>query len=158
MLLIRIFYERNKGKYSEKSLTERELRTTIEGIDFLGYADRIDFHEDGIEIIDYKTGKWLPSPLNRNWQLGYYAIAATSLGKVKKVTLEMLRHEKPIEFEIDERGNAFEINSGRMSFNINIIKNELIATAKRVLEAYDKGFKPCPIEKNCEFCNEWVYG
>jgi len=25
-------------------------------VDFLGYADRIDFSPNGVEIVDYKTG------------------------------------------------------------------------------------------------------
>ena len=25
-------------------------------------------------------------------------------------------------------------------------------------EAYEKGFEACSVEKNCEFCNEWIHG
>lgn len=156
--LIRVFFERNKNKYNEHSKTEQMLKVDLEGIGFIGFADRIDFREGGVEIIDYKTGKQTIAPLHRRWQMGYYALAAASLfGKVKKITLDMLKQEKPLEFEIDERGNALSLYSD-MSFNIHEVKEELISTAKQVLNAYDKGFKPCQIEKNCEFCNEYVYG
>ncbi len=158
-LLIKVFYERNKGKYNEKSETEKALYCEIAGMRFAGYADRIDFNDDGITIVDYKTGKSTISPKHRNWQLGYYAIAARQFGKVKRVILDMLKQEKPIEFEFDEKGNAFAVNSDRMQgFNIYEVEEELIKAAHAIQDAYKQGFKPCSIESNCDFCNEYVYG
>ena len=155
--LIKVFYERNKSKFNLNSKTEQRLNVKFDGIKFLGFADRIDFSSEGLEIIDYKTGNSNISPKNRNWQLGFYALAAQKLGKVKKITLDMLKHEKPLEFELDEKGNASAVHSSRMEFNINEIKEELVAEAKKILQAIKDGFKPCPIEKNCDFCNEYFY-
>src|SRR3989338_742356 len=154
--MLKIFYERNKSKYNEKSKTEQELRANISGLHFIGFADRIDFSDKGLEIIDYKTGRSQITPRHREWQLGYYALAASSLGKVHKITLDMLKQEKPIEFEIDDKGNAVSVNSD-LWFNINKVEEELVDTAKQIVNAYKAGFKPCPIEKNCEFCGEYVY-
>lgn len=157
--MIKVFYERNKNKFDARSRTEQKLRTEIDGIKFIGFADRIDFDENGdVEIIDYKTGRSYIEPKKRNWQLGYYAIAAEKLGlgKVKKITLDVLRQEKPLEFEVDDNGIAKSTN-GRMQFDIREIKEELIDAAKNVIRAHYEGFKPCPVEKNCEFCNEYVY-
>jgi len=158
--LIRIFYERNKNKYSERSKTEQALNARLGDLNFIGYADRIDFNENGeIEIIDYKTNKSQITGKARNWQLGYYALAAGQLGKVKKITLDMLRLDKPLEFELDDKGNAVCVSSDRMQgFNIYEVESELIQMAHKIQQAYSGGFKPCPIEKNCEFCNEYVYG
>ncbi len=158
--LIKVFYERNKGRYDEKSKTEQYLSLSIGGMGFMGFADRIDFSEDGVEIVDYKTGKAFISPKDRNWQLGFYALAAKEkYGKVKRVILDMLKQEKPLEFELDEKGNALPVNSDRMnSFNIYEVEQELIKTAHEIQEAYKRGFRPCSIEKNCDFCNEYVYG
>jgi len=157
--LVRVFFERNKGKYGKESKTEQVLKIRINGLNFMGFADRIDFLTGGIEIIDYKTGRGNISPRARDWQLGYYALAASSLGKVKRITLDMLRHEKPLEFELDEKGDARAINSSRMEgFNIYAVEQELVSTAHEILLAYEKGFKPCPVEKHCKFCSEWVYG
>src|SRR3989344_2174102 len=159
LILIRVFFERNKKKYNRYSKTEQKLNMEIEGVKFTGFADRIDFNSEGLEIIDYKTGKSSIAPLARNWQLGYYALAASSLGKVKRITLDMLRHESPLEFEIDEKGNALPINSSRMNgFNIYDVEQELIKTAHEILNAYEKGFKACSAGDNCEFCNEYVWG
>ena len=157
--LIKVFYERNKNKYSPSSKTEQILEIEIEGLKFKGFADRIDKLSDGsLEIIDYKTGASNIQPKHRNWQLGFYALAASKLGKVKKMTLEMLKQEKPLEFTLDENGNAKAEYSNRMEFNINEIKKELTETARQILQAQTSGFQPCSLEKNCDFCNEFVYG
>ena len=158
--LIKVFFERNKGKYSVKSKTEQYLPLKIADISFMGFADRIDFTDQGVEIIDYKTGKSAIAPKDRNWQLGFYALAAQNkYGQVKRVVLDMLKQDRPLEFEIDGKGNAVCISSSRMDgFNIYEIQEELISTAKAIQDAYKSGFKPCSIDKNCEFCNEYVYG
>ncbi len=156
--LIKVFFERHKAKFSEKSKTEQHLPLEINGIKFTGFADRIDFNSDGIEIIDYKTGKSAIPPKERNWQLGYYALAAAKFGKVKRINLETLREDYPLEFQLDDKGNAYPINSTKLSgFNIYEVEQDLISTAKKIMQAYKSGFKPCPIDKNCDFCNEYVY-
>lgn len=157
--LIKVFFERNKGNYNEKSRTEQFLPLNLSGLDFIGFADRIDFTESGVEIVDYKTGKSAIPPKSRNWQLGFYALAAKEkYGKVRKVILDMLKQDRPLEFTIDEHGNASCTSSKFIDgFNLNDVKNELIDTAKQIQEAYKIGFKPCSIEKNCDFCNEYVY-
>lgn len=155
--MIKVFFERNKDKYDKNSMTEQELTATLGKFNFLGFADRIDFREEGIEIIDYKTGKNPIAPKHRNWQLGFYALAAKKLGKVKTITLDMLQQEKPLEFHLDESGNASGAFSS-VEFNIYDIEKELIDTAEKITNAYESGFTACPPEKNCEFCNEYVYG
>ncbi len=157
--LIRIFYQRNKHKYTRDSLIEIKLKYEIEGITFEGYADRIDIHPDGLEIIDYKTGKGFITAQHRNWQLGIYALAAPRLGKgpVRKMTLDMLRHEKPHEFELLPDGTARDVNAPRTSFNLNAVKDELLVTARKIQECYTKGFAPCDVEDNCEFCNQFIW-
>ncbi len=156
--MIHVFFERNKGRYNADSRTEVQLNTLIRGFRFTGFADRIDFSGKGAEIIDYKTGKSPVPPKHREWQLGYYALAAKKrYGNVSKVSLDMLRMEKPLEFEIDRKGEASATN-GEMHFNIYSVEDELVETAKKIMEAKKSGFKPCPIEKNCAFCNEYVYG
>jgi DNA helicase II / ATP-dependent DNA helicase PcrA len=157
--LVKVFYERHRGRYNGESRTEQILATELGGINFRGFADRVDFDSDGISIVDYKTGRSNVPPRSRDWQMGYYALAASSLGKVKRITLEMLRHEKPLEFVLDDKGNARAVNSSRMGgFNIYEVEGELVRAAHSVLEAYKKGFNACSVEKNCEFCNEYVYG
>lgn len=157
--IIKVFYERNKHKYDQRSLIEIKLRAEIEDVVFEGYADRIDVRPEGLEIIDYKTGKTFITAQHRNWQLGIYALAAASLGlgPVKRITLDMLRHEKPFEFELGSDGVARDINASRTSFDLEAIKKELLETARHIQTCYETGFKACDIESNCEFCNEIVW-
>lgn len=157
ILLLKVFFERNKHKYTASSRSEQHLQTTIDGIKFQGIADRIDFHPDGAEIIDYKTGFAQVPQQERNWQLGLYALAASEKYLVKRVTLDMLRQDRPLEFDLYEDGLAIERNTGRMSFSLQSVKQELVETAKLVLECYKKGFPACAIEKNCAFCDEHVW-
>jgi DNA helicase II / ATP-dependent DNA helicase PcrA len=157
--MVRVFYQRNKDKYNRHSRIEQYISTEVEGVRLLGFADRIDIHEDGsIEIIDYKTSRSPVSPKHRSWQLGLYALAAQKYGKVRALTLDMLRLEKPLTFVVDDEGNATSPLSSRMEgFNIFDVKEELLSCARRLTQAYKNGFKACAVDKHCEFCNEYVY-
>ena len=159
LTILRVFFQRNKHKYDQHSLTEQKLHVNIDGLEFEGYADRIDIHPEGLEIIDYKTGKSFITAQHRNWQLGLYALAAPNLnlGPVRRLTLDMLRHEKPLEFDLGDDNIAREINSPKTFFNLHTVKQELMQTAQQILACYDTNFKPCHIEKNCGFCNEFVW-
>ncbi|MEK6898546.1 MAG: ATP-dependent DNA helicase [Nanoarchaeota archaeon] len=150
--LLKIFFERNKNKYNKESKNEQSLFLSLDGLRFIGYADRIDFHLDWIEIIDYKTGAHVPYGRERDWQLGFYALAAQRLGNVKRVTLDVFKNEKPLEYEIDNMGIARDSRSNRMAFSLHEVRKEIIEAAKEILECYKKGFAFCKAEKNCEFC------
>ncbi len=159
--LIRVFFERNKGKYGGSTKTEQYLLLTLGEVQFMGFADRIDFFPDGsISIVDYKTGKTPISKKDRDWQLGFYALAALErYGRVRKVVLDMLKQERPLEFEFDEQGNAKCISSKWIDgFNLDDVRKQLIDASQAIMRAYNEGFKACSLEKNCEFCNEYVYG
>ncbi len=155
--LIRVFFYRNKNKYNSKSLTEQRLFANIGGLKFVGIADRIDFHDEGLEIVDYKTGASDVLPRYRNWQLGFYAFAAQKFGRPRRLTLDMLKKEKPVEFVIDDNGNAREVHSQRTFFNLEEVKQEMLAVAKEILNCHSSGFKACPPEKNCDFCSEFFW-
>ena len=155
--LVKIFYERNKSKYTDKSLTEQKLFATISDLEFMGIADRIDFLQDGLEIIDYKTGKTIPTGKDRNIQLGYYALAAKKLGKVKKLTLDVFQNPQPLEFAVKDNGDVISLASNHIAFNIHEVEAQLTEIGNKIKDAYKNGFKPCPVEKGCEFCNEYVY-
>ena len=151
--MIKVFLERNKKMYNENSQVEVHLKERIDNLIFTGYADRIDTDDQGnLTIIDYKTGKWDVKPKYRNWQLGIYALASKNRGRPKRLILDMLQKEHPLIFEIDNKGIAKEIHSPRTYFDLNEVKNEIVETANRIIKARSSGFKFCPIEKNCDFC------
>lgn len=59
---------------------ERPLRLEVDGIEWFGFADRIERRPEGLAIVDYKTGKRIPSKKDaaRSLQLGFYLMAAMS--------------------------------------------------------------------------------
>ena len=156
--MIRTFIERNKNKYDENSRVEEWLSVNIEGIKFIGKADRIDINDEGeVTIVDYKTGKSEIKPKYRNWQLGLYALASKRFGTPKTLILEMLQKDHPLEFEIDSKGVAKEVHSAKTQFSLIEVRQELLQTARAILTARETSFKSCPSEKSCEFCQEWIY-
>jgi DNA helicase-2/ATP-dependent DNA helicase PcrA len=123
-------------KYVETS-TPIALETpfvfSLNGLKIGGRVDRIDKKSDGkIAIIDYKTGKNVPSQkdVDKDLQLTIYALAATEvkdqiLGrKADNITLEL--HY----LDADEI-----ISTTRTQEQLNLAKEELLAKAKEIQES-----------------------
>ena len=158
--LISIFWERNKEKIKPNSKTELGLTLEIERFKFYGLADRIDHLEDEtIEIIDYKTNKDPISPKKRALQLGFYALALQAKGyKVSKLTLDMLKLDKPIEMEV--KGDEVVALTGcnkTANFKLSELKEEIINFAKSIKEDYEHSFECTDDESNCKFCGYKFY-
>jgi hypothetical protein len=74
----------------------------------------LDPSTQGVEIIDYKTGKYEVSPEDRSRQLLLYAKGfehTRSEYQVKRLTFDMLEREKPLSFELDGNGEYKVIES-----------------------------------------------
>ena len=153
-----MFWARNKEKYDKQSLTELGLPLEIEGYRFYGIADRVDELGDGtVELIDYKTNSHDIPPKKRAWQLGFYALALQSAGyKVSKMTLDMLRLEKPYELTLDADGNA-EAKGRAKGFNLEEVKQELIETCKKIEHDFEHEFQEAKDEGACRFCGYKFY-
>ena len=157
--LISIFWERNRNKINNKSVTEIALPLEIEGFRFFGLADRIDEFEDGtLEIIDYKTNKSAIDAKKRAYQLGYYALACREglCKEPKKLTLEMLKLEKPVEFTVegDEVKGAEARTKG---FKISEIRQEFIDTANSIAKDFESEFEIAKDDNACRFCGVKFY-
>jgi len=155
--LIDVFWARHNGRYNEKTLVEQGLDIELDGFKFYGIADRIDFIKDkDVEIIDYKTNKDSIEPKKRAWQLGFYAIAVKKKYgyNVKKLTLEMLRLEKPLEAEVI----GDEVTAGRSKgFKITEVQKELVETAKAIVHDYETEFLPVKDDSSCRNCGYKFY-
>ncbi len=57
---------------------ERELKLELDGLEWIGFADRIERREGGLAVVDYKTGRNMPSKAEAasSLQLGFYLLAA----------------------------------------------------------------------------------
>jgi DNA helicase II / ATP-dependent DNA helicase PcrA len=155
--LLRIFWARNEGIYGSDSLVEQKLFMEVDGLRFFGLADRIDVSKEGVTIVDYKTNKNSLGSHERSWQLGYYALAAIEKGwKPKKLVLEMLRLDKPLEMEVD--GDEVKGPDGRTKgFKLSEVKQELIDCAKAIIHDYEHEFMWVEDDKPCKWCGYKFY-
>lgn len=155
--MIHVFWERNKNSYNKESKVEINLKAEIEQLNFRGKADRFDFTGGkDISITDYKTNKASLSPRERAWQLGFYAIAAKQSGyNPVKLVLDMLRLEKPVEMNIDEKGNVS--SNGIQGFSMSEVEKELAECAKKIVRDYEGEFIPAGDENKCSRCGYNFY-
>ncbi|MFA5382499.1 MAG: ATP-dependent DNA helicase [Candidatus Micrarchaeia archaeon] len=158
--LVTIFWERNKNKYNENSKVEVPLSFELEGFRFYGKADRIDFldlDKKEVEIIDYKTGEREIPLIERSMQLGFYAIALIEMGyKPKKITLELLKCDKPITGIVKENGDV-EFEGRITNFNINDIKTKLLKYVNDIITDYEHTFTPVIEDYPCRNCGYKFY-
>ena len=107
------YYDReisSAGKMRRPLATEGRVQAMLltNGIEFklIGRYDRIDFLDDGIELIDYKSAKspTLPSAEAIDLQLGLYYLALEQRYRrsLKKMTLLYLRTGDRISYEANE--------------------------------------------------------
>ncbi len=156
--LIGVFWKRNRGRYNEKSECEMELIVSIGGYNFFGLADRVDYFDDeSANIIDYKTNKDAISPKKRMIQLGFYAIALGKMGKkVSRLTLEMLKLDKPVIMNVDLEGNVVG-DRKPSNFSLDEVKAELIKTCGDIERDYGEGFDVAEKKSVCRFCKFKFY-
>jgi len=87
--LLKKYYERHKDDKTKPLEIEKAFNITLGGVRFYGRIDRIDPDNDGVEIIDYKTGTTkTQKDVDKDNQVAYYAIGAReALGmEAKKLT------------------------------------------------------------------------
>jgi putative RecB family exonuclease len=114
----------------------------IENLEFLvvGRYDRLDFLEDGLELIDYKSGREAKLPDNReiDIQIGLYylALEQTYRQSLKYLSLLFLRTGEKIRYE------ATADHKKRVEKMINDLAVRL---------RYDQGWEPSPGEQ-CDRC------
>lgn len=100
------FYHRECERFASGirvAYNEKKSEAVIEGIRLVGRIDRIDRSVEGLEILDYKTGKY-PSTNSDvresdvDYQLSIYALLAAELGQVSQCGFYDL-NTGAIEFE-----------------------------------------------------------
>ncbi len=126
-------------KINNKPALEQKFSLKINGHDIKGKIDRVDKFEDGIEVIDYKTGSFKDKlTFDEKSQLLIYQIALQeSLGvKIKKLTYYYLNEGKKTSFEAKES-------------EIEKVKFKVI---KSINDIKKNDFKAAP-GWNCKFCD-----
>ncbi|XOB40902.1 MAG: ATP-dependent helicase [Candidatus Nealsonbacteria bacterium] len=126
-------------RINENPALEVSFRFKVSGNTLIGKIDRIDETKDGIEIIDYKTGKYKEKlSLENKQQLLIYQIAAEqSLGlKPVKLSYYYLQEGKKTSFLGSEQDKERQ-------------KQEIIAMAEKIKSS---SFDANP-GWNCKFCD-----
>ena len=84
------FFEREIERFREVRVhsCEKKLESEIRGVKLAGVIDRIDSTVDGLEVLDYKSGKYATYTLKtlenaKDFQLEFYYLLAGTLGEVK---------------------------------------------------------------------------
>lgn len=134
------FYEKHRGNWPETKYVERGFTLKIGPYTLSGKVDRVDVKGDGVEIIDYKTGR-VPSSdadLEKD-QLLIYQMAAEVIWKEKPVALTFyyLNENKPMSFI----GSPEDIE-------------EMQLKIRRTIDNIRRGsFPPDPDPNKCKFCD-----
>ncbi|HEX5670242.1 MAG TPA: PD-(D/E)XK nuclease family protein [Sulfuricurvum sp.] len=100
------FYEFESKRFASGirvGYREKEADTVVSGIRMTGRIDRIDRTVEGLEVLDYKTGKYASTSTDVrdndvDYQLSIYALLAAQLGTVARCGVYDLNTGK-IEFE-----------------------------------------------------------
>jgi DNA helicase-2/ATP-dependent DNA helicase PcrA len=140
--IIKSFVEREKILFSKSKTVslEKEFWLTIEGKRIMGYIDRIEQVEGGIQILDYKTSNSMEmkSKLKENIQLYVYALALSKDGVTpNSMGLWYLIHDQIDTVDFDET-IAEKIKSYLLEIISQIEKSDF--TAK-------------PTNFNCTYCD-----
>jgi DNA helicase II / ATP-dependent DNA helicase PcrA len=172
--LLKVFYERFMEKKSIGNIssfkTEYSLSFSLEGYNFYGKVDRIDYlkgkDEGFVDIIDYKTNKSPISPEKRKIQLGFYALGLISQGfKINKLILDLLKLESPVEMVVSRENQNDVIASvgcnKTSNFSLEGLKREILDVSSAIEKDYGSEFstltKEDKINGKCNFCGYKFY-
>jgi len=110
------------GDLSKPLLLEQPFSLRVDGLRLTGRIDRVDRHPDGAyEVIDYKTGSAKrAADLQRDLQLGVYALAAREVFRFDPLTLsyyyletsERITVDKPQERLEEDRQTIVKVAEG----------------------------------------------
>ena len=151
---LRNFYKKNIENNSEFLLnvldSELEVEFSMDGIDFRGIIDRLDFdnQESQYTINDYKTSKRILSPkkAQRDLQLGLYLIAVHQKFDI----------DNPVILKWHFLRYGVDVVVAPKEDDIRFIKKKLVQKAKNILEFSNERENFYPNENIlCNWCHYW---
>lgn len=149
---LRNFYKRNVGNFQPPLFLEKGFTVGVGPYKLFGYIDRVDKFEDGIEIIDYKTGKLgktseqLEKEMRRDKQLGIYALAMRRVFNLnpRKLSLYFLDRDEKISIDADP-DHLESVDQDVIEIAQKMQTSDFKATPNRFLCAH------CDFRTICEF-------
>lgn len=90
--VIRSLYERWPKDSAPPVELEKEVELVVEGVTWYGVVDRLEQSDEGLRIVDYKTGKTHPNLEEAavSVQLGFYSLAIEAMSPGQKVVVAEL--------------------------------------------------------------------
>lgn len=144
--------------YFEKTYNPRVLPIALEqsfsikigGARINGKIDRIDPAEDGIEIIDYKTGKAsTQKEIDKDLQLSLYALTATEGVLTQMGVLKQTPRPENVTVSFYFFDTQEKISTVKKAGDLNKVREDLV---EKVEEIRVSGFSPAP-GMHCDFCS-----
>jgi DNA helicase-2/ATP-dependent DNA helicase PcrA len=100
-VLLKKFYDEFVSKDQNPIWLEEKFRVHLEDFWFRGVVDRLDRKDDGLILIDYKTGKIPSRDVGKDLQLALYSMAIEGIKKEPVKEGYLLYLEGPTEFKVD---------------------------------------------------------
>ena len=147
------FYDKNlkeKADFFKDTLAcELDVNFNLDGVEFRGIIDRLDFNEDLNEYIihDYKTSKRIITEKKalRDLQLGLYLVAIQKKFNAQNIKLKWHFLQYGIEICVEPS-----------SEDIDFIKKKLVSNAKNIVELSKEKHNFSPNETPlCYWCHYW---
>jgi DNA helicase-2/ATP-dependent DNA helicase PcrA len=114
-----------------------------------GKIDRIDKTENGIEIIDYKTGKsTTKKDVEKDLQLSLYALSAIDGTLTFMGLLPQIPKPEEVKVSFYFFDNQEKVSTTRTKESFDLLKKELVEKSKEIEKS---DFSPTP-GKHCDFC------
>jgi RecB family exonuclease len=137
------FYETERERFASGTRVayrEKEGEAIVHGIRLVGRIDRIDRTHEGLEVLDYKTGKYAStssdvSDKDVDYQLAIYALLSQQLGTVI-------------------RCGVYDLNSGKIEFEQFLEpKREKLIEILQMLSANKQWiWEMCEEHSHCRYC------
>ncbi|MGB0757247.1 MAG: ATP-dependent helicase [Patescibacteria group bacterium] len=136
---LKAFYKDWSEKRIVPEALEKGFNVKIGDYVLKGVMDRIDKHEDGIEIIDYKTGRSKSEKEVKKTQLLIYQLAAQQAmhGEVKALTFYYLDDGKRVSFVGSDK-------------QLEKLQKDVVETIEKILSG---NFEPTPSKFTCTYCD-----
>lgn len=147
---LRHYYDHHQSLFGNPIHLERSFKLQVGDVVVNGKIDRIDESEDGIEIIDYKTG----SPKNqekvdKDDQLSLYALASTESFELSPQKLSLYFIESGQKVETTRNSKKLEKVRSKLEKDIEAMKtSEFPAKPDKVRCNFCEYNRICPFASN----------
>lgn len=139
--MLTAYWEKHSKGWRPALYTELHFDFTLDWLRITGSIDRMDLHAEGIEIIDYKTGKEFDKArVERDAQLSLYQLACEVMGHLPIVKLTLYHVPSVTAYSVTPRHPKEQLK----------LRAEIFNTAEKIMNGE---FEAKPSEPACQWCD-----